>query len=189
VAAGTDMVDLMSIREELHIAEHSHYFAALLCRLPPQLQSLESNRLTVLHFSVGGLGLLRSLHLADRERLLAWIRFCSVFPAPASTGGHNEAANLSSEKCFGFRSSTLLLAKPPSSGKATSPEEVSTTAELTLMQSLDEGHLAMTYSALVAMRVLGDSLSSIPRAPVMDTIRRLQTSCGSFKAHSRALRD
>ena len=44
------------------------------------------------------------------------------------------------------------------------------------------GHVTMTYSALATLLILGDDLSRVDRASVMEGVRRLQQPDGSFIA-------
>lgn len=47
---------------------------------------------------------------------------------------------------------------------------------------MDDGHLAMTYSALCLLTILGDDLSRVNRKAITSALRRLQLSDGCFAA-------
>jgi len=49
---------------------------------------------------------------------------------------------------------------------------------------MDDGHLAMTYSALCVLVILGDDLSRVNRKAVVRALKKLQTSDGSFSCTS-----
>ena len=48
----------------------------------------------------------------------------------------------------------------------------------------DSSHLAMTYSALCCLLILGDSLASLNCQPLAQCVARLQQDCGSFSPAS-----
>lgn len=49
---------------------------------------------------------------------------------------------------------------------------------------MDDGHLAMTYSALCVLVILGDDLSRVNRKAIVRALRKLQTPDGSFACTS-----
>ena len=48
----------------------------------------------------------------------------------------------------------------------------------------DEGHIAMTYTALAVLIILGDDLSRVDKPRVLDFVRSLQGSSGCFCAYT-----
>ena len=54
------------------------------------------------------------------------------------------------------------------------------------LEDVDGGHLAMTYTALSTLLILGDDLSQVNRPSIVDGIRKLQLPDGSFVASVEA---
>ncbi|PNF21831.1 Geranylgeranyl transferase type-1 subunit beta [Cryptotermes secundus] len=140
--------------------QHIKYFQRFLNILPARLISYDSTRLTMAFFAISGLDILNALDVLDdkkKEHIIDWIYRLQVVP----DGSH------SSLKRCGFQgSSTLIFTRGES--------DCSTVYEC--------GHLAMTYTGLASLVILGDNLSRVNRAAIIEGVKALQQEDGSFCA-------
>lgn len=146
-------------------AKHVKYFQRCLDVLPSRFASFDTTRLTLAFFAISGLDLLESLDVLneDKSRIIDWIYCMQVLPCKDGSNLH---------RC-GFRgSSTLALTKKEN--------EVHPAL---LPIPYDCGHIAMTYTALACLVILGDNLSRVDRKGVIAGLRALQLSDGSYAAH------
>ena len=122
----------------------------------------ESHRVSLVFFAVSGLDVLGGLdkHLPDEDkaRIVEWIYRLQV---PAS----QDPAKFR----HGWRGGTFF--PPVAEGGGGGP-----------IDYMDGGHVTMTYSALATLLILGDDLSRVDRASVMEGLRQLQQPDGSFIA-------
>ena len=143
---------------------HAKFFQRTLAVLPSSLSSFDTQRVTVAYFAISGLDLLDSLDLVENDKagMVAWLYRCLISP---SVGHDDEADQEVLAKC-GFRGSPAL--KLSSDSLPSHP--------------YDHGHIAMTYTALASLLVLGDDLSKLNRKAVIAGVRSLQLPDGSYKA-------
>ncbi|BBN12889.1 geranylgeranyl transferase type-1 subunit beta [Marchantia polymorpha subsp. ruderalis] len=144
-----------SFRRDLH----EQYFNWMLLELPGAYESEEVNRLTFAYFAISALDILDSLDHVSVEDTIAWVYGLQVLPQTEVGEGNNETT-------YGFRGS-------PSVGISFQGHGAHPTAH-------DGGHLAMTYSALAVLAILGDDYSRVSRDAIVSSIRKLQQSDGSF---------
>jgi len=142
---------------------HAKFFLRALQVIPSSCANFDTNRVTLAYFSLSGLDLLKRLDLVekDKEKMIDWLYLCMVSPPPEDTAPSEDVL----EKC-GFRGSTCL--KISSTGFPTN--------------EYDHGHVAMTYTAIASLLILGDDLSRVNRPAVLAGIKALQLEDGSFKA-------
>ncbi|XP_040277577.1 geranylgeranyl transferase type-1 subunit beta [Bufo bufo] len=139
---------------------HVRYFQRSLQALPEQCSSLETSRLTIAFFALSGLDMLESLHVVDKAEIIEWIYSLQVLPT-------EDKSNL--DRC-GFRGSSCLgLPFNPSKGHG-------------IYHPYDSGHIAMTYTALSSLLILGDDLSRVHKEACLAGLRALQLPDGSFCA-------
>ncbi|XP_064474603.1 geranylgeranyl transferase type-1 subunit beta-like [Ornithodoros turicata] len=139
---------------------HIKFFQRCLKVLPSASVSMDEMRMTIAYFAISGLDLLNALDtLEDKEDIIEWIYSLQVLPSP-------DGSNLS--RC-GFRGSPASCVSKGSSN----------TGEL---HRFDGGHIAMTYTALVTLIILGDDLSRVNKAAITSGLKALQQKCGSFCA-------
>jgi len=119
--------------------------------------SYDTQRVTIAFFAISGLDLLDKLDvIADvRTEIFDWLYKCLVISEDSQT-----------QHWSGFRGSTALKL-----GEEPGPSHV-----------LDHGHIAMTYTALASLVILGDDLSRLNRPALLAGVRALQLEDGSFKA-------
>ncbi|XP_022238442.1 geranylgeranyl transferase type-1 subunit beta-like [Limulus polyphemus] len=135
------------------------YFKRCLQVLPERFSSLDVTRLTVAFFAISGLDLLDAIDAIkdEKEKIIEWIYSYQVLP---------DKIESNRSRC-GFRGSSAVGA-PPSMGK---PENA---------HPYDSGHIAMTYSALSTLLVLGDDLSRVDKKAIIQGVEALQQPDGSF---------
>ncbi|KAL5004408.1 hypothetical protein ScPMuIL_017864 [Solemya velum] len=140
--------------------KHVKFFKRCLQVLPPQYSSLDTSRMTIAFFALSGLDILDSLSEieADRDNIINWIYSLQLLPDKQET-------NL--DQC-GFRGSSTLgnSSDPDKARKAPIPH--------------DSGHIAMTYTALASLLILGDDLSRANKTSILAGLRKLQLQDGSF---------
>ncbi|XP_033750629.1 geranylgeranyl transferase type-1 subunit beta-like [Pecten maximus] len=141
-------------------SKHIKFFERCLQILPERYSSLDSNRMTIAFFALSGLDMLNSLHVIekDKKEIIDWIYSLQLLPT-------EDDSNLS--QC-GFRGSTT-------NRNAFDTEK----ARLHPIQ-LDSGHIAMTYTALASLLILGDDLSKVNKRAIAAGLQALQQEDGSF---------
>ncbi|XP_071485218.1 geranylgeranyl transferase type-1 subunit beta-like [Diadema antillarum] len=144
---------------------HVKFFQRCLQVLPCSYSSLDTSRLTVAFFALSGLDILGSLDIveAEKQEIINWIYSLQVLPDTA-----NSEESLS--RC-GFRgSSTIGIKYNPSQD------------ETSVFHPYDLGHVAMTYTGLASLIILGDDLSRVNIPAITAGLRALQLEDGSFSA-------
>lgn len=140
-------------------AQHIKFFHRCLNVLPCAMSSLDEMRMTVAYFAVSGLDLLNALDtIENKEHIIEWIYSLQVLP-------NSDRTNL--DRC-GFKGS-----------HATNYQE---NCPYDSASDLNCGHIAMTYTALLTLIILGDDLSRVDRFAIMQGLKALQHESGSFSA-------
>ena len=140
---------------------HVKYFLKCLEGLPAPYVSLDTNRMTCAYFCISGLDILGALDKVDGPSIVEWVYAQQLRPA---AGAQADAA-----WAGGFRGAAYLGAPFLPDGSPQSSE-------------YDCGHIAMTYTALAMLTILGDDLSRVDRAATLRHVHQLQQSDGSFCA-------
>ncbi|KFU87826.1 Geranylgeranyl transferase type-1 subunit beta, partial [Chaetura pelagica] len=117
-------------------------------------------RLTIAFFALSGLDMLDSLDVVNKDDIIEWIYSLQVLPT-------EDRSNLN--HC-GFRGSSYL-GMPFNSSKGPG-----------ISHPYDSGHIAMTYTGLSCLVILGDDLSRVDKDAVLAGLRALQLDDGSFCA-------
>lgn len=145
-------------REELFHHKHVVYFKRVLHVLP--VHQLDTHRISVAYFALSGLDLLNSLgDIEDqRENIIEWIYSLQVQP-------NESGSNL--DQC-GFRGCPMM-------GHSYDTEKAK-------YQQIpyDSSNIAMTYTSLASLLILGDDLSRVHKKAVIQGVRSLQQFDGSF---------
>ncbi|XP_021345937.1 geranylgeranyl transferase type-1 subunit beta-like [Mizuhopecten yessoensis] len=141
-------------------SRHIKFFERCLQILPERYSSLDSNRMTVAFFALSGLDMLNSLDVVEKNKkeIIDWIYSLQLLPA-------EDDSNLG--QC-GFRGST------------TNGNSFDTEKARSEPITLDSGHIAMTYTALASLLILGDDLLRVNKRAVAAGLRSLQQEDGSF---------
>jgi len=119
--------------------------------------------LTMAFFSVSGLDLLSALDVIDRSEAIEWIYSLQVLPP-------GDGAETDNTKC-GFRGSSTINC-------------TDSLAKMSPSVPYDCSHVAMTYTGLACLVILGDDLSRVNKPAVMAGLQALQLDNGSFCAMS-----
>ena len=166
--------------------QHAKYFERFITMVPEFLSSQDTNRLTLVFFSLAGLDLLGQLDAyldAQRKRdVIDWIYSLMVPPASDGSDSHG----------LGFRGGTFLgdpfCAGGPACGSSgcghqdcdgVGPDAAHAVTPTTQRIARDGGHLAMTYTGLACLKILGDDLSRMDRHAMARSLRHFQRPDGS----------
>ncbi len=145
----------------MEFSKEDKYFIRCLDFLPIQAVSADTSRMTLAYFGIAGLDLLNKLHLiapTKKSVYVDWIYAQYI----------NSARNDKDVARMGFRGA-------PFAGAPHQPH-----TEQSPVDNYDTAHLAMTYTAMCALIVLGDDLSRIDRNTIIQGMSSLQQSNGSF---------
>jgi len=137
---------------------HINFFNKILQILPTRYCVTDSNRLTIAFFALSALDLLDAIHKVNSKEIIEWIYTLQVLPNKSRTNSY---------KC-GFRGS-------PSNGFTSSYNTINDNKDF------DYGHIAMTYTGIASLLILGDDLSRLDRQACLDGLKALQLSDGAFK--------
>ncbi|KAL1923108.1 uncharacterized protein VTP21DRAFT_9484 [Calcarisporiella thermophila] len=141
--------------------QHISYFRRCLVMLPTEYERAETTRMTLSYFVLGGLSLLDVLDSVitpeQRNDWIEWIYSQQV---------HADTSDPESIKACGFRGS-------PYSGVPFGVHSPS-------IGPYDCANIAMTYTALNNLLLLGDDLSRIDRKAIVGALRYLQHENGGF---------
>jgi len=142
--------------------KHIKYFERCFKMLPYQYTGADTNRMTFLFFCISGLDLLGALDDVltpeTKKKTIDWIYAQQIHPDPV-------IGNIG--QC-GFRGAPFL-------GHKFDPN-----ATETIHEPYDASNLAMTYTALVCLIILGDDLSRVNKKAIIESISKLQQEDGSF---------
>lgn len=141
--------------------KHLRFLQGCLRLLPATYASQDPNRLTLLYFIVSGLDLFDATHLLkDKQAVIDWVYSLQVLP-------DEKDPHLFSFNC-GFRGSPFF-------GVPYDPSRIAGCAH-----EHDQAHIAMTYTALCILIMVGDDLARVNRAAIVSALRHLQQPDGSF---------
>lgn len=142
--------------------KHIKFFQRCLHILPARYASLDTSRMTVAFFAISGLDILDALNVLeiDKSKIIDWIYSLQVLPNASESNLH----------LCGFRGSTVLGTVPMQCLHDRYRESF----------PYDSGHIAMTYTALLSLVILGDDLSKVNKKGILAGLRQLQLSDGSF---------
>lgn len=129
-------------------AKHVDYFLYCSKLLPHHYVQLDSSRLTALYFIVVALDMLNSLNKLSKDQIIDYVYMMQLKPK-----NEFELRN----GCFGFIGSPFL-----------GVESVEENSGLRIFQ---QGHLAMTYTALMILLSFEDDLHSVDRKSIGEGYR------------------
>lgn len=135
---------------------HAKFLKMTLNVLPSSSGGYDMQRMTILYFAVSGLDVLNRLDMIEhmKEDIINWVYSNLI------------NCDIDDKSRCGFRGASTL--KLESGERATHVH--------------DYHHIAMTYTALCVLVIMGDDLSRINRENISKGIRSLQLPSGSFKA-------
>ena len=155
--------------DRLDLKKQMGYFAYSLRTLPSAYGKLDTNRLTLVHFCVHALdllhvwdqpALLEELHL-EKSAIIDWIYALQV------------TSDQYPPEMVGFKGGAFL-------GGSFDPEGNSAETS-TAPRAYNHGHIAMTYTALCTLKVLGDDWSRVDKEGIIRALPYLQRPDGSFQ--------
>ena len=188
---------------KFHRRKSIAYFLYHLRSLPDVYSSLDTNRITVCYFCLSALDLLDALNdVKQKQQIIEWIYSLQCLPAMPSTSTTASDAtttdsissatpnwgyanniclpcttiNTTDCRNCGFLGSAFLGGQrfTKDSNQKAIPIEAKGAAH---------GHIAMTYTALACLIILGDDLSRVARQPILKSLSSLQQKDGRFVAH------
>ncbi|KAF0408180.1 Geranylgeranyl transferase type-1 subunit beta [Gigaspora margarita] len=140
------------------------YFKRCLEFLPKPYESSDTHRMTLAFYSLSGLDLLGVLETEfTQERINNWIDW--IYAQQILPDENNPELN---ERICGFRGS-------PFSGLPYNPNGCRASR-----LPFDASNLAMTYTALTSLLILGDDLSRVDKSAIINAMKYLQKDDGSF---------
>ncbi|XP_063230237.1 geranylgeranyl transferase type-1 subunit beta isoform X2 [Bacillus rossius redtenbacheri] len=148
--------------EEFYPSVHINFLKRFLHHASKSWSSHDSSRLTLAFFAISGLDILNALDTLnedEKSEICDWIYKLQVVPVEGGDG--------SWDRC-GFQGSTTFCLPDDGLENHVSQYEC--------------GHLAMTYTGLACLVILGDDLSRVNRKAVIHGVRSLQQADGSFCA-------
>ncbi|KAJ3298935.1 Geranylgeranyl transferase type-1 subunit beta [Rhizoclosmatium sp. JEL0117] len=152
--------------------EDIRYFKYGLSLLPHYLTEYDTSRMAMAFYAISGIDICgaveKSISEKNRKDWIEWVYAQQV--VPSWDVNSEEKPDGASWGAFGFRGS-------PSSGRPFNPNQ--TTAEF---WHHDTSHMAMTYTALLTLVILGDDLSRVNREAIIQALKHCQTESGSFIA-------
>ncbi|TMS03167.1 Geranylgeranyl transferase type-1 subunit beta [Larimichthys crocea] len=151
---------------------HVRFFQRTLQVLPERYASLETTRLTIIFFALSGLDVLDALDVIDRNLMIEWIYSLQVLPTEDRSCGTLQKVNTKHETEFETVNQSCFLA-PVSLDVCLGPG---------VLHPYDSGHVAMTYTGLCSLLILGDDLSRVNKQACLAGLRALQLEDGSFYA-------
>ncbi|XP_039291534.1 geranylgeranyl transferase type-1 subunit beta isoform X2 [Nilaparvata lugens] len=133
---------------------HIKYFTYFLDILPARMSMYDSIRVSIAFFAISGLDVLDAINtLEESKRKNICDWLYSLQVLPNDSGDCS---------CCGFQGSSTLIARG--------------------LNYQACGHLAMTYTALACLIILGDDLSRVDKTAVLAGVRALQQQDGSFRS-------
>lgn len=148
---------------QLVIKRHVQFFKRTLNVLPSACQSLDASRMTLLFFAVSGLDVLNALDSVsteERQHIIEWVYAQQILP-----DANDPDKNI---QFCGFRGSSYLGAP------------FDTSRSPAVHHQYDCSHIAMTYTAMATLLILGDDLSRVNKPAILRGLRKLQLPDGSF---------
>lgn len=151
---------------------HTKYFLANLRKLPAPYSAADTNRMTLLFFCVAGLDILGKLvgpeaviTPGERVALIDWI-YANQIVVPPSGKFRSHA---------GFIGGTFMGNPFKKSHNSTESR-----SEGSLATQHNFAHIAMTYTALATLAILGDDFSRVNRDDILFALSALQRHDGMF---------
>jgi geranylgeranyl transferase type-1 subunit beta len=136
------------------------YFKYNLQTLPEEYLGAEVNRLTLCYFCLSALEILDALDVVEKKGVIDWIYNLQIYPSSTSENFPREHS--------GFIGGTFLGGKFGDGDFG--------------RKSCGHGHLAMTYTAIVSLVILGDDLSRLRKEDIVRALQGLQDENGNFVA-------
>eukprot|EP00039_Didymoeca_costata_P002271 m.58852 g.58852 ORF g.58852 m.58852 type:complete len:425 (-) comp11203_c0_seq1:19-1293(-) len=152
-------------KERFVFERHAKYFGRYLKLMPEFAQQGDCQRMTMVFFALSALDLLgvldKTISGQKRAQFIDWIYSLQV--VPDIKGKETNPGR------FGFQGARDM-------GSRFNPECEPVEANL-----FESGHLAMTYTALASLAILGDNFGRVYRKEIIQSLRHYQLDDGSFR--------
>ncbi|XP_065060016.1 geranylgeranyl transferase type-1 subunit beta-like [Rhopilema esculentum] len=150
----------LSCQRDLQIAKHIKFMERTISILPCEYGYFDSSRITILFFALSGLDILNALDRVeeDKQDMINWIYAQQIVPSFEDDDA---------SRC-GFRGASYF-------GGSFNPKGVPAS-----LSPYEEGHIAMTYTALCCLLILGDDLSRVNKKAIVAGLKAVQLDNGSF---------
>lgn len=147
---------------DFHSEAHAKYFRSILQVMPHLYASLDTSRMTALYFAVVGLDLLGEVDSIDKTNVIEWVYAMQLNNTKngTSSAGFIGGAFMNHLVCAPCSEDTVVL-ENSSSGCSSCPFPHN------IREDYHQGHIAMTYTALMVLTTLGDDLSRVNKAQVL----------------------
>jgi len=147
---------------EFNKKKHVAFLKQFYNMIPHHYEGQDSNRGTLLYFIISSLDLLGAIDEIDKKNGIEYLYSLQILP---------DESKGEPEKYFncGFRGSGFLGL--PWNSSNTPPKET---------HCLDQAHLALTYTVLCGLRILGDDYSRVYKKAIISALKNLQMENGAF---------
>jgi len=135
-------------------------------KLPEPYEGYDVKRMMILYLSVSGLDVLRELKLLDqttRDRVINWVYAMQKTPPADNKNDEKTHYGFRGGPYYGGAFDTKLRKEREGIPK-------------------DEANIAMTYSALCILMILGDDFSRLDKKAIIRSLKLLQKENGCFRA-------
>jgi len=164
VSDAVETSSLQPVSVAFHREAHAKYFRSILNVMPSPYASLDTSRMTAFYFSVVGLDILGQLDSVNKQEIVDYIYTLQLA---------NSRKGVSSAGFIGGSFANHLVCGVC---KAEGPNATVTVAEScascpfphSIHEDYHQGHIAMTYTALMSLTTLGDDLSRVNRAHTLE---------------------
>ena len=168
-----------SLTSTLNLPLLSRYLLhSLFTPLPDAYASLDTNRLTLVHFIIHSLDICNGLNLLEQKglksKVITWIYNLQITTSDIEANSTSQIPGFIGGT---FHGSPFDVAKPDETDTPSSP--LPTTS---LKSPHSSHHIAMTYTSLLTLLTLGDDLSRVDAAGILTHLSSLQMPDGSFKS-------
>jgi geranylgeranyl transferase type-1 subunit beta len=137
--------------------KHIKYFLRTLMMLPEPYSGVDTTRLSVVYFCVSALDIMGALDKVPRDDIVAWIYSLQVIPNP------DDLESFWSN--CGFRGGSSMGVAFDTKGAAAS-------------STYDCSHIAMTYTALATLAILGDDFARVNKEATLRAMKEMQQPNG-----------
>ena len=161
------------------------YFVYHLKCLPDAYITLDTTRLTVCYFCLSGLDLLDALDAIPqgKQAIVDWIYSLQVVAAEDGGQDNHGGCDKHEWRDCGFIGGGFAGGERIGGDANSHTEEDCNCRALLANGNEVHAHIAMTYTALASLVILGDDLSRVRRKSIIKSIAALQLEDGRFVAH------
>lgn len=157
---------------EFHRQGHIKYLKSVLNVLPEPYQSIDPSRLTALYFAVVGLDILGKVDSLDKTAIVEFLYSLQLLaPSDGTKASHGGfvGGNFTNHSVCGLCNDDKDHAQN-ATGEISNANTHATCESCPLVHMHTEyhqGHIAMTYTALMSLVTLGDDLSRVDRSSIL----------------------